>query len=435
MAEYKRKKVKKVKLGKTPNTKKNVQKMPKEKSTEIKMQKNKRDVSVSNYNREAKREKANNFKVIKGNKTRNKQRKMSIIALVVAVIVLCVFVNSLTPVGIIEEIHNNVAKIGAGELPATLESSDIKNISGNNSIVYVLSDTNLELYNQGGKRTLNVQHGYLRPGISISQSRGLIYDRGGKNYRTFNNSEILYEAKLENAIYSADISRCGKYVFSSETSGYTSKVSVFSKNNKSIFSLLVADNIVADVLLNNSGNRLATSEIYTKGGQFVSKISVYTLDSSTPKFSFEIEGAAVASLVNLKNSFAAVSEDKIIIFKWSNGDKTECETNGDILNYCSDLNGNFVYVTGRDNDYSTAKVIVYRDSKRINEFLLKFSATDISVYKNRVFILNSQNIYVYESKNGKLVNSLTTDFTSSDICALSKKSAVAVSQSKMSVLK
>lgn len=433
MADYKRKKVKKVKLGKVPKQKPVKEQLPKETKREIKMKNTSRDISISNYKKQPKKE--DSFKVIKGNKTKNRQRRFYYGFAVIFLVFAIVLVNSLTPVGIMEELHNNIAKIGTGDIPASLESADIKSICANNSFAYVLSDTNLELFNQGGKRTLNIQHGFLKPALAVSKARGLVYDRGGKNFKTFNTTEVLFDNKTENAIYSADISRSGRYVFSTETAGYSSKVTVFSKNNKKLYSLLLADNIVADVLLNNSGKKLATSEIYSKGGQFVSKISVYSMDSSSPQFSFEIEGSAVASLINLKNSFAAVSEDKITVFKWSNGERFDCELNGDLLDITNDLDGNFAFVTGRDNDYSTANITVFKDSKKINSFSVDYFVNDISIFKNRIFTLNSQNIFLYEAKKGKFLKEFTTDFTSGSISGLSKKSVIALSQSKMSILK
>lgn len=440
MAEFKKKKVKKVKLGKVPSKRRN----PKEKETfDIPMTKESKEKVEKNKN---KPKKVNNkktdkpiiqkpFKILKGNKSKLKKKSSIITYSCIAVVLIIVLINYLTPTGLIETFNNKISQAGSGEIPVTLQSSNILSTFGDDNRAFVLSDTNFEIYNSRGKCLNVIQHGFLKPAMSVSENRSLIYDRGGKNYKILNNSEVLYSDSLKNNIYSADISRSGVFGISSKSSGYSSELKVFNKYNKPIYTLFSAENIIADLVLNDSGKKVATSEITVSGGEYVSIINVYSFDSSSPKYSFKIEGEAVASIINLNSCFAVVGKNNISIINWSNGSKTDCVVNGEVLNYCYDLDGNFAYVSGRNNDYSINNITYYRSNKMQNSFNVNYLIKSISISGRNIYTLNSENINCYNGNNGKKIESLVSEFTSSDMFAISKNSVATISQTKLFVLK
>lgn len=435
MADYKKKKVKKVKLGKVKNKKPTGIEVSD--SFDIKMEsaeRPKKTVKRQKKPKKAEQKNDGSLKLIRGNKSKKKNKSSKAILICVLIVLVVFFLNYLSPTGLVETFKNKLSAAGSGELPATLESADILSVAGDSSNAYILSDTNFEIYNSRGKRLNNVQHGFMKPSIAVSENRSLVYDRSGNKYKVLNNSEILYSEKLKNSIYSADISRSGIFAFSTKSKGYTSEVSVFNKTNQTVYTLYSAENIITDVALNNAGNLLATSELSTKGGKFLSKICVYSFDSATPKFSFELSGEPSLCLANLNDGFAVINSDKIVICNWDNGDKTECSSSGDILSFNTDLNGNLVYVSGRNNDYSNNKITVYNDFEKQGEWNVDYSIKDISIYGSSVFILNSETVNLYDAETGEKSNSFTCEFTCSDIAALNKNSVVAISQSKMFVL-
>lgn len=432
MSEYKKKKVKKVKLGKVPSRRNIPRKevenkdiiMKKEKRTVEKKQE--KSVNCSNENR--------HFKLISGNKTKNSKKSHKLLLICILVLVIIVFINFLTPTGLYETFINRLKATGSGEMPVNLESANVLSTFGDDNRAYILSDTNYEIYNSNGKLLNNVQHGYLKPAMSVSESRSIIYNRGGNKFKILNLSKTLYNGSLKNTIYSAKISRCGVYGFASKASGYASQVSVFDKYNNSIYTLYSADNIIADLAINDSGKKVATAEIFTSGGKYITLINIYSFKSSNPEVSFKIEGAVSTSLINLDSCFAVVCKDRIIMVNWSDGKQAKCEVSGDILRYSYDLDGNFAYVSGRNNDYSTSVIYLYNDDDKINNFSVNYSVKDISVKGKNVFTLNSENVILYNGKNGEQKDIFVSKFTSSDIFAIGSSSVGAVSQSKLVVL-
>lgn len=439
LAEYKKKKVKKVKLGKVPSKKEPVKQ---NKAFEISMQtesKKAKEIKKNKPNKKNKqttnKENNENLKVIPGYKTKNKKKLNKITLFVCVLVLLLIIVNFLTPTGIIETVKNQISQTGSGTFPATLKSSNILKLFGNDNKAYILSDTNYEIYNSRGKCINNIQHGFLKPSLCVSESRSLIYDRGGKNYKIANNSEVLYSDSLKESIYSADISRSGVFAFSSKASGYTSQLNVFDKYNKSVFTLFSADNIIADLSINDSGKKVATAEITTSGGEYLSIINIYNFNNSSPEKTVKIEGDIAGSIINLNSCFAVVCKNCIKIINWSNGNVTDCEINGEVLKFTYDLDGNFVYVSGRNNDYSTNNITYYHNDKFCNSFDVNYSVKTISVKGKNIFTLNSENIYCYNGNDGKFIKKSVCEFSCSDFCAINKNAVTTVSQAKLYLIK
>ncbi|MDO4743372.1 MAG: DUF5711 family protein, partial [bacterium] len=287
MANYKKKKVKRIKPTKSNHPGKNHRSL----TEDVKMQdsrirrieKRRRKLKTPNLTFTTKKPKTakknkeyvSEYKIIKGNKIKNKFKKILYYISCLFIIVVIICINYMTPTGLVETASNFIAKLGSGYDTAYLQSNKIIDFRNDHGRISVLSDTYLELYNNNSKQMLCYQHGFSTPQLKSSASRILVFDRGGKNFKVFNNSKLLLNESLENTIISADISRSGSIAFVTESTGYLAQVSVYNKGFKNKFTLYSSEKRISDAALNNNGNKIAVCEVLVENGVYSSIVSVY----------------------------------------------------------------------------------------------------------------------------------------------------------------
>ena len=109
----------------------------------------------------------------------------------------------------------------------------------------------------------------------LTPARILVYDRGGKKFKVFNYSTVIYERTLKNNIYSADISRDGKCAFVTDSNSHSSELFVYDDDQELIYNWKCAGNLLSSVSFNESGTKVATAEIFTEGGILSSKVNLF----------------------------------------------------------------------------------------------------------------------------------------------------------------
>ncbi len=342
------------------------------------------------------------IKVIKGSSLKRKIKIRFFISVLAIVSAFFILLSFILPVSVYENIVNISALTGYGKYPLDVNGADIIDTVSNGSYYYVLTDTAITAYSNAGKLIFNDYHGLANPVISVSSTRAIVYDQGGKLLYVYNLSGKIYSYTAENEIITANISRNGTFAVSTHSDSYTSVVNIYDKNFKEIYTWNSAKDIINNVLLNSKGNRLAVTSLNAITGQFNSKMYILNFESANPLFTLELENSVALSITNLGKGIAIVSNDKYNFVHWSKFNTNEIKVSGE-TNLVRKGDTGLLLVINRANDRSdNTVVLVNKSGEKAKEFKINSMISDIQYSKGRVYYINDTNIHILDNDGNVL---------------------------------
>lgn len=379
--------------------------------------------------------KKNYLKIIKGNKEKIKAKS---IATAVIVLVLIIGILSLifcAPVNIIEASGNMIAKIGSGSgFPTSLTGGQTIDVRVVNSLTYVLSDTNVEVFNSNGKNVISIQHSMTNPALSISEGRALIYEIGGKKYQLFNLSGVISQENTKREIIAADVSRSGRIAIATKSDKYAAEVEVLAVDGSSVYTWYSSSAVISDVALSANGRRLAVATISVNGGEYFSTVNVLKYDSPTPIVSHNYDGA-VYSLDTVSNSRFTITLSNGIDFCYFKNKAPVKQTFSYETSLLRFEYGSYVAVcnnrVGNKNDNSI--IIFDVKGKKISDVNINKNITDFRYYGRKLFCLTDSGVSSYDL-NSTLLKSAECDFGPVRLGNVSANKVAVVWDNKINVL-
>jgi hypothetical protein len=176
---------------------------------------------------------------------------------------------------------------GAG-FPLELSGTkvDSKNFLVQDKNLLILSDTSLRLFNDTAKKLSEHQHNFTKPILKLGGSNMLIFNLQGKDFKIATKFSEIAPGSLEEHILTGAISADGNYSFITETKGYFSKMTVYSKRGEEIYQYYFSDHFINGTALNKDGNRAAV--VGTSAEEGTMKSALYVFDySEHPVFKSE----------------------------------------------------------------------------------------------------------------------------------------------------
>lgn len=363
------------------------------------------------------------IKLVMGKKEQRQLRRFISLGIVCVLLLAVVLFSALTPTGPFEYLQNKFYSIGNGSFPASISGSELKNAYSVNSLLYSLSDTHAEIFNNSGKQLFSRQHEFNSPALSVSSQRALVYDIGGKNVYVFNHSDVISDIKSEYDIYCAAIGHNGTVAIASKSKGYASQVQVLSKNNKEKFVWYSSNEIVNNIAVSNNGRRVAVSTIDSSGGKFRSKLYVFKYSSADPIYEFTYEDAVVYSINSVSNGyFCAVTNKSVDFIKWRNGQRKTNESSLTIKLFRKFDNKKSIAVLG--NKLNNSIVLYNAKGEKQAEFEFSGVVSDVSLGKKNIYIMSDGYLYSVDLEGNVLFDKINVS-SYSRIFALGDDSVVA----------
>lgn len=341
-------------------------------------------------------------RVVEGRKLRNKL-KLKIMAISFAVIIsICVVLSLLLPVSIMENITNTVALIGAGNYPIDITGAKTLNVAQKGSYYYVLTDTNISAYTNGGKKIFDEPHGFYSPVISTSQTRALVFDQGGNELQIYNLGGVVDIFNTEKPIVNAAISRSGNFATICESDDYTAVVSVYSKNKEKLYEWNSAKDIINNIAISASGKKIAVSAINASGGKYVSRVTVLNFESADPLYTLDLGENVVLSLSDMGKGFNVITNNSYRFVDWSKYTTTEITDSGEIDMFRQTPSGALV-VFNRANDKSDNTVVaISKRGKKIASFHKSGIISDIKFTHGHIYCISDTTVSLYD-KTGNIL--------------------------------
>ena len=360
MPEYKRKKVRKAPRDKS-------RQVNKKQNDDIIMQPSYKGVSESEVP----------MRVVIGRKLKNKRRLKVTLISVAVILAIVTLLNFILPVSIAENITNTLAIMGTGSYPLDISGVETLNTVSKRSYYYVLSDTNIQAFTNGGKRIFNEPHGLYSPVLVTSDTRALVFDQGGNNVRIYNLGGLVKTVQTKKAIINASVSRSGSFALVTESDDYTAVVTVYNKNFDVIYEWNSAKDIVNCVAISPNGKKIAVSTLNASGGKYTSKVLVLGFDSADPLYTVDLQENIVLYLTDSGKGFNVVTHNSYRYVNWSKYTSTEVSDSGEIDIFRQTPSG-VVIVFNRVNDKSDNTVIaVSNKGKEAAHFNINGIISDI----------------------------------------------------------
>ena len=354
---------------------------------------------------------ASAFKVIKGTK-RNKLIRKTIAVCLSAALILGVVISQLTlPTGLVEAIGNAFAKSGKGSgFPITISGGTVYDMNRFGGCISVLSDTHLEIYNTESKEIISEQHGFSSPGVSVSDSRILLFDRGSTSIAVYNLSGKVFDRDMKENISTASIGRNGTYCVATYPEDCASKIYLYNKDNAKLLSLEFDFGLINSVAVSDSGKSVAVSIINAEGGEYKSNVVIYE-SKSGEKIAELKKDELVYSVSPIGKGYAVATANGTFSVDEGSGDENELHT-GSIQNIANRCDIGFAAVSGIKDSADNVRAVIY-GGKLDKIFEGKLDAMPNNMDFNSKYIAVSKDNYIYVySYDGSVNKKINTGFTS-----------------------
>ncbi len=371
------------------------------------------------------------LRVVKGNKKKRQAVTRAVFVSVAVAVVILITANFLLPTGIGDFITGVKYSLSSGEYPVSLVGGDSLLSEKQGSLIYTLTDTNLEVYSLGGKNALSSAHGFSSPVMKTSPTRAVVYEQGGKGLKLYGMDKLILSESYDDNIISAGLSRSGAYAVATTSKDFASRVTVYSKNSKMLFEWSSSVEIVSDVALSPMGNKLAVSVFSSQNGQYISKVYIFGFNSATPLHTTEYQGKLIYSISARSNSgIFCVYNGGMDFISWGRFKESKFTTDYEVRMYRG-TNNICALASSRSNDKKDTKITAFSSGgKQLFEISWKQSITDFAVMGDKILILSDTSVYLLD-KNGNILKKGDAGFGGVSVQAVSTEKAVVVTDNSL----
>lgn len=302
----------------------------------------------------------------------------------------------------------NSGELAEGNFPLTISGgAEYSVLPIDGSSFALLEDTHFSVYDYNGKELYDTQHGYSNATMKASSSRRvLVYDMGGYSFSLEGKYKNVYSKKLENQIIYGNISSNGYAAIVTLSDKSLCMLSVFDNNGNPIYYYHCTSGRITNVEFTRSGDGIIVTEVSTKGGQLISKLSKFRFSEEQPVWTAD-------GLDTLIFDVEIRSDGMIIAF----GD-TRCayyDKDGDFIGgytYKNDLvhfaeSGEMTVLLTENEERRSFGLITFSDiTGEITEIKLNENVKAIQADGSLIYVMTDNNVTLY-SMTGMEINKVS----------------------------
>ena len=374
------------------------------------------------------------MRVVKGKRLENK-RRFQVVAAVLAVLLITVAVFELIlPAGIVEHVRNAAALVGAGGYPITLDSTDTIHAVSKNGYYYVLTNTQLSAFSNGGKTIYSFAHGFENPILKTSRTRAMCFSQGGNQAVVYHLGGLAAAVESEEPIRTGAIADSGAFALVTKNESYASVVRVYNKKGRLIYTWNSASETVNGVAISPNGKKIAVSVFSAPDGVYHSKIMILNLQSASPEFSKEINGELVYEVSASGNGFYAVTEHGIEHIAWSKYKAVSYRNDYSLALFRMGAGG-AAAVFSRESDRTDNRVAIFSPGGALkSEFEYKGTMSDIQVTGGHIYCMSDTTVRLI-SGEGKVIRTAECGFGGVKLIPIGTNLAAIVSDNRIDKIK
>ena len=372
-----------------------------------------------------------NMRVVNGKKLERKRKFRISFSAIFAVSVIALILHLILPVGIFENVQNLTALIGSGSYPAEIESTEVLNTVSRGNYYYVLTDTRLIAYSNGGKEIYSYSHGFEKPVLKTSKTRAMVFSQGGNEAYVYNLAELKSSVTTDKEIITANISDSGAYALVTRSDSYASVVSVYNKNDKLVYEWYSSEDTVNNVAVAPNGKKIAISAFNATSGDYSAKVCVLGFNSATPEYTESYSGSPIYGIDSMSTAgFSVITENGIQFIKWSKFQKEEYKNDYSAAMFRSSSSGS-VAVFNRSSDKTDNRVAVFNSKGKLkSEFEFKGIISDIEIRGGHIYCISDTFVYLL-SENGEVLRKSECGFGAVRISVTGTNSVAVVTDNQI----
>ena len=273
------------------------------------------------------------------------------------------------------------------------------------------SDTSFVTLNSSGSEIFSAQLKYSKPVLVSNKNMFLTYDLGGKGYEVNSLDKQLFASDTDDDIYTADIASNGVYTIVTEGNGYLSTLLAYNKDNNRIYKYSFSEYYITSVALNSNGTACAASGISTENGKVVSAVYMLDFSKEEPEQIIKIEGDAVIASKYLTDNRVAIvgNTASYIIRKGDESFVTNSYESMTLSNYYFNMDTlTYAVALSRSGDGRSCSVYTYdSNGSQKSKIDTESRADSISVYKDKIALLDGNTANVYNTNGEKIFSTDT----------------------------
>ena len=375
-----------------------------------------------------------NMRVVNGKKLERKRKLRISFSAVAAAAVVIVILRLILPVGIFENVQNLTALIGSGGYPAEINSTEVLNAVSRGNYYYVLTDTRLNAYSNGGKEIYSYSHGFENPVLKTSKTRAMVFSQGGTEAYIYNLAELKNAVSTEKEIITANISDSGTYALVTRSDSYASVVSVYNKNDKLVYEWYSSEDTVNNVAVSPNGKKIAVSAFNATSGDYSAKVCVLSFDSATAEYTESYSGSPVYGIDTMSNAgFSVITENGIQFIKWSKFQKEEYKNDYSAAMFRS-ASGGSVAVFNRSSDKTDNRIAAFNSKGKLkSEFEFKGIISYIEIRGGHIYCISDTYVYLL-SENGEVLRKAECGFGAVRISVTGTNSAAVITDNQINII-
>ncbi len=273
----------------------------------------------------------------------------------------------------------------------------------------ILSTENVTVYSSEGKMLYSQPHVFSKPAISVNGNKAIVFDRGGKGFILLNDNKIIYEGTASATIISAEYGSNGFYALGTKGDSATSMLTVYNKQNKSVFQWKCAYEYIVAISLSDNGKYVGCAVAGAKNGEAFTTVQFFGVDYKEPLNTQTIKGAIPFDIGFTKSDTLMLITDVGVYSVTRKGEKyTECSKY-----YSSEFNscqlsptGQFIVTLAKYGSKNVFEINLFSRKGDLKETIstdCEIKSTYIS--EKYIFALAEDKVLVY-NLNGKCVSEI-----------------------------
>ena len=276
-----------------------------------------------------------------------------------------------------------------------------------NGVAYI-SDTAYVSLSSTGNELCYTRHSFSKPMLNCDGDNVIVYNMGGNGYAIGTKKELgsLKTTKGDKYLITADINSNGDYCIVHQADGYLSKIVVYNKDNEQVYAYSFAKYYINCVALNSNGTGCIACGVSGDSGSLSGIAYLLDFSSKEPAATFTLEENIVYSAEYLNSrKVCMVCSGTAYMLDIGSGTLNQIDYgNMELTAYDIDTDtDSLVLSLSRSGDGRMCSLQYIDDSGKVLKVIdTKHAVESLSVYKNRIGILDSGVCYIYDNQGKKL---------------------------------
>ena len=174
----------------------------------------------------------------------------------------------------------------------------------------MLTENGITCINSSGNVSSRQQLTYSNPAFDIKGNRILVFDRGSDSYSLFRNGSFNSQMSADSDIIDGAVSKKENYALAVRDKNAKCILYGFNASGKIIYQWNCPDGFILDIVMNNSGSKVAVTVVNSKNAVLSSRVYILDFEYDSAYAEFEYNEEIVIGTEFLTNKRVQVVTDK-----------------------------------------------------------------------------------------------------------------------------